>query len=97
MFGRKFVFNVDILIEQDGDGYHAFCPALKGLHVDGDTVEEVKQNAKDAVEAYLLSLKKHGDPIPLAELLKIHAVEKEELAASFPRKDFSHYLLATSI
>jgi len=39
---------VEIFIEPDGDGFHAYCPALKGLHTCGDTEEEALENAKDA-------------------------------------------------
>src|ERR1700687_5542876 len=40
---------IEILIEPDEGGLHAYCPALKGLHVGGNTVEEALQNACDAV------------------------------------------------
>lgn len=58
-------FKVQIIIEPDGTGFHAYCPALKGLHAPGDTKEESLENAKEAVIAYLQSLVKHGDPIPV--------------------------------
>ena len=58
-------FTAVIVIEPDGDGYHAYCPALKGLHTMGETRDEAIANAKDAVVAYLLSLTKHDDPIPV--------------------------------
>ncbi len=62
---RTITFRVDIIVEPDDDGYHAYCPALKGLHVSGATMEEALQHARDAAVAYLRSLIKHGDPIPL--------------------------------
>ena len=58
-------FTIDILIEPDEEGFHAFCPALKGLHVGGRTEKEAIQNATDAAILYLESLIKHGDPIPV--------------------------------
>ncbi len=58
-------FKIDIIIEPDESGFHAYCPALKGLHVGGDTKEEALKNAKDAAIAYLESLIKHGEPIPV--------------------------------
>lgn len=58
-------FKVDIIVKPDDCGFHAYCPALKGLHVCGDTEKEALKNAKDAAIAYLESLIKHGDPIPL--------------------------------
>ena len=65
--GVKFV--VRVVIEPDEDGFHAYCPALKGLHTCGDTEEEASNNARDAVFAYLHSLVKHGDPIPVGILV----------------------------
>ncbi len=43
----------DVIIEPDEPGFHAYCPALKGLHVGGDTAEEALQNARDAITAYV--------------------------------------------
>lgn len=61
---RSLECAVEIVIEPDEGGFHAFWPALKGLHVDGITEQEALQNAKDAAIAYLRSLIEHGDPIP---------------------------------
>lgn len=60
-----FGFRVQVIIEHDGPGFHAYCPALKGLHTSGDTEKEALENATDAVIAYLKSLIKHKDPIPI--------------------------------
>ena len=54
---------VKVLIEESNNGFHAFCPDLKGLHVDADSIEETLEVAKDAVNAYIESLIKHGEPI----------------------------------
>ena len=54
-------------VTPDGENqFYAFCPALKGLHTCGDTIEQALNNAKDAITAYLISLLKHNEPIPLA-------------------------------
>ena len=54
-----------VLIEEDEDGkFVANCPTLPGCWSQGDTREEAKHNIADAIEGYLASLKKHGDPIP---------------------------------
>jgi len=62
---KKISFKITIVVEPDDGGFHAFCPALKGLHVDGTTEKEALENAREAAVAYLVSLIKHGDPIPL--------------------------------
>lgn len=54
--------------EEDG-GYHAFVPALKGCHSQGDTLEEAITNIREAIELYLESLKEEGEPIPVEDIL----------------------------
>ena len=58
-----------ILEPEDAGGFHAFVPALKGCHTQGDTEAEALVNAQEAITAYLESLKAHGDPIPAEDLL----------------------------
>lgn len=58
---------IQIIVEKDENSFHAYCPALRGLHVDGDTVEEAFDVAKDAVVLYVQSLIEHGDPIPVGK------------------------------
>ena len=55
---------VEILIEPDDGKYHAWCPALKGLHTEGYCLINGVANAKLAAEAYLLSMIKHNELIP---------------------------------
>ena len=59
--------NFTIIIEPDDAGFHAYAPALKGLHVDGTTEKEALQNAATAVLCYLESLSAHGEPLPALE------------------------------
>lgn len=72
MFDGKPVigFRIEIFVEPDEDGFYAYCPALKGLHTEGDTEEQALQNARDAAIAYLSSLIKHNDPIPVGIIVK---------------------------
>ncbi|MDO8635884.1 MAG: type II toxin-antitoxin system HicB family antitoxin [Dehalococcoidia bacterium] len=59
-----------VILEREGDGgYHAFCPALKGCHTQGDTLEEALTNAKEAIGAYLESLEKQGETAPVEDIL----------------------------
>lgn len=54
-----------IVIEQDEDGkFAASCPSLPGCWSQGDTRDEAVRNIGDAIEGYLESLRKSGDPIP---------------------------------
>jgi predicted RNase H-like HicB family nuclease len=54
-----------VLIEPDEDGvFVAECPALPGCVSQGKTREEAMTNICDAIQGYLQSLEKHGDPLP---------------------------------
>ena len=54
-----------ILIEQDEDGiFIAECPALPGCVSQGATRMEAINNIQDAIAGYIVSLKKHNEPIP---------------------------------
>ena len=66
-----------IIIEKDEDGvFVAECPALPGCVSQGKTRMEAVMNIKDAVKGYLMSLKKHKEPIPPSieeEMVEINA------------------------
>jgi antitoxin HicB len=54
-----------VFIEQDEDGmFVAACSSLPGCISQGKTREEAVTNIQEAIQGYLESLKKHGDPIP---------------------------------
>lgn len=57
-------YNYTTIFEPDEEGYHVFCPTLPGCHSYGHTVEEAQKNIREAIEAYLESLKKDGELIP---------------------------------
>lgn len=48
-------------------GFTVTVPALPGCITEGDTFEEALKMAKDAIEAYIFSLNKHNEPIPIEE------------------------------
>jgi len=44
---------VSVIIEKDDNGYYAYCPELDGCQTQGDSLEEVLSNIKEAAELYL--------------------------------------------
>lgn len=57
---------ISVVVEPDDNGtFHAFCPAFKGLHVDGASEDEAVMHAEDALLVYLASLQRHRDPLPV--------------------------------
>jgi len=53
-----------VLVRDEDGGYCVHVPALKGCHTEGDTLPEALEMARDAIECYLGSLEKHGEPCP---------------------------------
>jgi predicted RNase H-like HicB family nuclease len=49
-------YKVSIVIEKDKFGYYAYCPELEGAQSQGDSLEEVMANIKEAIELYLETL-----------------------------------------
>ncbi|MBN2239381.1 MAG: type II toxin-antitoxin system HicB family antitoxin [Dehalococcoidales bacterium] len=65
-----------VTFEQDEDGFIvAGCPALPGCYSQGKTREEAVKNIREAIQGYVASLKKHGEPIPA-----INEVEELEVS-----------------
>ena len=64
-----------VYLEQDEDGvFVASCPALPGCVSQGETRREATENMQEAIEGYLKSLQKHGDPVPpsiLEEIIEV--------------------------
>lgn len=54
-----------VLLTQDEDGvFVAEVPNLPGCISDGKTRDQALTNVKEAIEAYLEDVEKHGDPLP---------------------------------
>ncbi|MBU0636526.1 type II toxin-antitoxin system HicB family antitoxin [Candidatus Micrarchaeota archaeon] len=46
----------EVVVEQDEDGiFVASVPTLPGCHTQADSLEELKENIREAIEAYLQS------------------------------------------
>ncbi|MGZ8846010.1 MAG: type II toxin-antitoxin system HicB family antitoxin [Pyrinomonadaceae bacterium] len=71
----KYSFTMLFEPAEEG-GYVVTCPALPGLVTEGDTMEEARQMAEDALRGYLESLLEDGvtippDKTPIAEPIEI--------------------------
>jgi predicted RNase H-like HicB family nuclease len=61
-----FMLQCRVIIERDEDGVLvAKVPDLPGCATEGKTREELMKNVKEAIQAYLETLKEHGDPVPI--------------------------------
>jgi predicted RNase H-like HicB family nuclease len=52
----RMSYKVIVVIEKDEYGYYAYCPELEGCQTQGDTLEEVLDNIREAIELYLETL-----------------------------------------
>jgi predicted RNase H-like HicB family nuclease len=60
-----------VILEPETDGgYCVWVPALPGCVSQGDTVEEALANIREAIQCYVQSALKHGDPLPDESLMR---------------------------
>ncbi len=60
------IMNYTIVITPDETGgYVVTCPALPGLVTEGESIEEARDMARDAIGGYLESLRMDGEPLPV--------------------------------
>jgi len=57
-------YHFTAIVERDEDGYHAFCPDLRGCHTQGDTYEQALANIKDAIKLYVDDMIECGEQVP---------------------------------
>ncbi len=63
--GKFKVLDFDVVIEKDPDGgFVAFVPALPGCFTQGETIDEVLENIKEAIELYLEELGEVPEKLP---------------------------------
>jgi antitoxin HicB len=78
----EYSFTVFFELAAEG-GYVVTCPALPGLVTEGDTLAEARRMARDAIRAYLESLRKDGEAIPSDPKLVSDPV-KEKISVAIP-------------
>lgn len=59
---KQLSYRVILRPEPEG-GFTVIVPSLPGCVTYGETLEEAKDMAMDAIKTYLESLKKHNEPI----------------------------------
>jgi len=75
------VLNYRILLKKEPEGgYTVMVPLLPGCVTYGETIEEAKDMAKEAIELYIESLKEHGEVIPTEEEVLEYTVTVEAYA-----------------
>lgn len=68
-------YRFTVVIEQDNEGYFAFCPELQGCYTQGDTYEEAVRNIKDAIRLHVEDRLESGEEIPQVESISLTSLE----------------------
>jgi predicted RNase H-like HicB family nuclease len=58
-----------VVYEKSDTGWGAYAPDLPGLGVAGETLGEVKDLIREAIEFHLEGMRQNGDPIPVASAM----------------------------
>jgi predicted RNase H-like HicB family nuclease len=64
------------------DGYTVTCPALPGLVTYGETLDEARAMAADAISGYIECLREDGEPIPDSDPTPAPLVERVSVKAA---------------
>jgi predicted RNase H-like HicB family nuclease len=68
--GAEREFDVVMVAESDG-GYSVLVPELPSVAAQGETIEEARTNAREAIEAYLEIMRADGLAIPKIHLDRV--------------------------
>jgi antitoxin HicB len=55
------------IVREDGGGYLASIPLLKGCQSDGKTPDEAIRNLREAQQGWIESAIRNGDPVPIPQ------------------------------
>jgi predicted RNase H-like HicB family nuclease len=62
---RELRLQVRVIVDRDGDLFHAYTPDIKGIHASGETHGEALDAIREATSLYFMSLAKHNEPFPI--------------------------------
>ena len=78
---KTYTFRV-IIEPDENNTYHGFVPSLPGCHTWGESIEETKENLKNAIKCHVQGLLLDDEPIP-------EQGEIFELIQTFSEKEFA--------
>ena len=71
-----------VLLQPEPEGgYTVTCPALPGLVTYGETLEEARAMAADAIRGYIECLREDGEPIPESDPAAAPLVDRVSMKA----------------
>jgi predicted RNase H-like HicB family nuclease len=66
---------ISAIIEKNEEGYYAYCPQLEGCQTQGETLKEVQENIREAIELYLSTLSVEEKKLRLSREIQTMTVE----------------------
>lgn len=76
---KKLRYSVVLLPDEESGGFTVEVPDLPGCVTEGDSFEEALNMAEEAIEGFLETLKKEGDPVPKPSKLEVIVKKKSRL------------------
>ena len=75
-------YNFKIVVEPDGDRWHAYCPALvqQGGATWGHTEQEALKNIQEVVQMVVQSLMEHGEALPVEPSDQVQVFSNPQVA-----------------
>ena len=67
--------NFSVVVEEDNNGFFAFCPELQGCYTQGKTYEEALKNIKDAIKLHLEDIAKSKEKLERPRSVSLATVE----------------------
>lgn len=67
------IYDYTVIFEEvEEGGYAVRIPALPGCFTFGDSLEEARRMAKEAIQCHIEGLLKDGEPVPIEDKSKTH-------------------------
>lgn len=80
---KSTVYTYTVLFEPAREGgYTVAVPMLPGVITEGDTLEEARERAKEAIRGYLKVLRKYGEAIPRERKAEVRRPITERVAVT---------------
>ncbi len=72
---QTVVRQFEVLMEPDEEGFHVWCPALRGCHSWGETKDEARAMIREAIELWLEAADPVENPILERESITVETLE----------------------
>lgn len=76
MYDNKIMMKISFVIEPDGDRYFGWSPDFSGVLVEGDTLDEAKENLKQAMLLHIETMMINDISLPKSVFVR-HSEKKQ--------------------